>query len=285
MRRFWLCAFVAVSGVLAQEPVFRVESSVVEVQASIFDKRGNPLPNIPQERFRVTDAGQKQALLSFESAADRLSVALLLDITGSMDNFLPALKLSVLRFVDLLREDDEVAVYTFNAGLQARQPFTSDKKAIKQAILRTTAGGRTALFDSMSKVSRDLAARKGKRVLVVFTDGEDNASSLSAASATNQARRAGVPIYLIAQGAALTEPKLLKVLEETAQETGGIPFRLRKPNEIGEVFGEINRNLQHTYLLSWKLPDDAGAGWHPIAISVEGVDGARIRARQGYWPR
>jgi hypothetical protein len=94
-----------------------------------------------------------------------------------------------------------------------------------------------------------------------------------------------VPVYVIAQGAALKTPKLIEVLEGTAEVTGGLPFRLRKPGEIGEVFAEISRNLQHTYLLSWKLPDDAGANWRPIGISVAGVNGAQIRARQGYWPR
>jgi hypothetical protein len=89
---------------------------------------------------------------------------------------------------------------------------------------------------------------------------------------------------VIAEGEALRQPELLKTLEELAGVTGGLPFRLYKPQKIGDIFAEISRNLDHTYLLAWKLPEDAGTSWHPIRIAVSGADGAVIRTRQGYWP-
>jgi VWFA-related protein len=119
---------------------------------------------------------------------------------------------------------------------------------------------------------------------VVFTDGDDNASTLNAAGAARQAIQSGVPIYVIAQGAGLKDAKLMKILDELAAGTGGLAFRLTRPEKIGEVFTEISRNLRHTYLLSWKLPEGAGKSWRPIRIAVAGVEDARIRARQGYWP-
>src|ERR1700675_4876720 len=73
-------------------PSFRVETRLVEVYASVFDKRGNPLPNLTRERFRVFDDGQPQKLLAFEGAEDKVTCALLLDVTGSMEAFLPVLK-------------------------------------------------------------------------------------------------------------------------------------------------------------------------------------------------
>ena len=287
-RRGWIAAGVAAGwALLAQQdstPTFRVETRLVEAYASVFDRNGNPLPNLTSERFQVMDGGTAQRLARFEGADDRISCAVLLDITGSMDEFLPVLKNSVLRFVDLLREHDEVGVYTFNQSLRVNQEFTTDKKLVKQAVLRTMAGGVTALFDSLSRVSRDLEARKGKKALIVFTDGDDNASALSASGASRQARRAGVPVYTIAQGAALKDEKLLKVLEGMAAETGGASFRLTNKNRSAEIFAEISRNLEHTYLLSWRPPDDAGTDFRPIRISVAGLGGARIRVRQGYWP-
>lgn len=286
MRRACVVALLA-TGIAAgqpQLPTFRVETRVVEAYASVFDRRGNPIPNLSRERFKVLDAGRPATLLDFEGVNDPLSCALLLDVTGSMQNFLPALKASVMRFVDDLPEGGSVAVYTFNTNLRMNQGFTTDRKVAKQAVIRTMSGGETALFDSVSKVSLDLEQRKGKKALVVFTDGDDNASALSAESASRRARRAGVPLYVIAQGQALKQPKLIKVLEELAADTGGLPFRLYKPDKIREIFAEISRDLQHTYMLAWRLPDDAGSSWHPIRISVEGAEGAVIRTRQGYWP-
>jgi VWFA-related protein len=287
MIRAFLFALLSggIAAAQAPETTFRVQTRLVEAYASVFDKRGNPIPNLSRDRFQVYDAGQPQPLLAFEGVEDPLTCALLLDVTGSMQGFLPVLKASVIRFIDELPESGTLAVYTFNSSLRVNQGFTTDRKIAKQAVMRTIAGGATALFDSVSKVSHDLEQRRGKKALVVFTDGDDNASMLSAADASRQARRAGIPLYVIAQGEALRQPKLLKTLEELAADTGGIPFRLYKPNKIGEVFAEITRNLEHTYLLAWKFPDDPGASWHPIRISVAGAEGAIIRTRQGYWPR
>jgi hypothetical protein len=107
---------------------------------------------------------------------------------------------------------------------------------------------------------------------------------LNAAAASRRAYQSGVPIYVIAQGSGLKDAKRTKILEELAAGTGGIAFRLSKPDKIGEVFSEISRNLRHTYLLSWKVPERAGTSWRPIRIAVAGAEDARIRARQGYWP-
>ena len=142
--------------------------------------------------------------------------------------------------------------------------------------MRTRAGGVTALFDSISRVSRDLEARKGKKALIVFADGDDDASALSAGGASRQARRAGVPVYAIAQGAALKDERLLRVLEGMAGETGGVPFRLTNRNRIAEIFAEISRNLEHTYLLSWRPPENAGTD--------SGRFGFRLRVWQGEDP-
>src|SRR5450756_739145 len=95
------------------------------------------------------------------------------------------------------RQEEAIAVYTFNRTLQVAQKFTSDKKLVKQAVMRTSAVGGTRLFDSVAQVSRDLEARPGKKALVVFTDGDDNARMLNAAGASRQALSSGVPIYVL----------------------------------------------------------------------------------------
>jgi Ca-activated chloride channel homolog len=290
--RVILCTVLACLAAMAQDgapaaaalPTFRVEARLIQVYASIFDKRGNPLPNLAREQFQVLDAGQPQSLADFEGAEEALSCALLLDTTGSMADYLPALRTAAVHFIDELRPEESIAVYTFNRTLQVAQKFTTDKKLVKQAVMRTSAAGGTRLFDSVAQVARDLEARPGKKALVVFTDGDDNASMLKAAGASRQASQSGVPIYVIAQGSGLKDAKLMKILDQLATDTGGIAFRLNKPEKIGEVFSEISRNLRHTYLLSWKLPERAGTTWHPIKIAVAGAADAHIRARQGYWP-
>ena len=100
-----------------------------------------------------------------------------------------------------------MAVYAFNAAVTELQPFTTDKRAAERAVLRAHALGGTALYDALVRVNRDLAARTGKKAIVVFTDGDDNLSTLTAEIAIARAKAAGAPIYTIAQGEALRRPE------------------------------------------------------------------------------
>ncbi len=265
--------------------VFHTEARLVEVYASVFDKHNNPMPNLARDRFQILDNGQLQELASFEGSEDKVSCALLLDVTGSMQAFLPVLQKAIVGFVDELQEGQEVGLYTFTTSLRLAQPFTSDKKLLKQAAMRTRAGGGTALFDAVSNVTHDLEARKGKKALVLFTDGADNASALNAAGASRRARLSGVPIYAIAEGDALKDQALMKTLEALAADSGGLVFRLDHDNKIKEVFSAIVHDMNNTYLLSWKLPENAGQAWRPVKIAINGEKEARIRARQGYFPQ
>jgi len=278
--------------VLAQEPappddadaVFTSEVRLVEVSANVSDRHGNPIPNLDRARFRVLDNGKPQEITAFEGVDERVSCALVMDVTESMDAFLPVLKNAVVRFADELRDEEEVGVYTFNSTVRMAQPFTTDKRLIKQAVLQARARGDTALFDAVSSVSRDLQLRKGKKAMVLFTDGADNASMLTAPGASRRARLSGIPIYAIAEGAALTDPKLMETLKTLAADSGGTVFRLDRPGDIDGVFSAIVRDLRNTYLLGWKLPEGAGHAYRTVRISVTGVQGARIRAREGYAP-
>jgi Ca-activated chloride channel homolog len=271
---------------VSDEPdaLFRSDVRLVEVSATVFDRHGNPLPGLTQDRFRVLDSGKPQQLVSFEGVEDQVSCALLMDTTDSMDAFLPVLKNAVVRFADELRDEEEVGVYTFNSSVQLAQPFTTDKRRIKQAVLQARAHGTTALFDAVASVSRDLQTRKGKKAMVLFTDGADNSSMLTALSASRRARLSGVPVYAIAEGEALTDAKLLDTLKTLASDSGGLVFRLDRPNQIDDVFATIVGDLRNTYLLAWKLPENAGRAYRTVKVNVTGAPGARIRTRQGYLP-
>ena len=292
-RRSFLLTLPPAASAWAQEavpdaedtnPVFHTDVRLVEISVSVSDSRGNPIPGLTRDSFRALDAGKRQPLIGFEGIDDKVSCALLMDVTDSMNAFLPVLKNAVLRFTDELRDTEEVGVYTFNSSVQVAQPFTTDKKLVKQAVLHARAQGTTALFDAIAGVSRDLQIRKGKKALVLFTDGADNSSMLTAPVASRRARLSGVPIYAIAEGDALTDSRLLETLKSLASDSGGLVFRLDRASQIDDAFSTIVGDLRNTYLLAWKLPENAGHAYRPVRITVPGVPGARIRARQGYIP-
>lgn len=267
-----------------QNATFKVDTRLVEVYATIRDHDGRFLDGLPKERFEVRDNGELRPLAAFESNSASLSCAILLDTTGSMAAALPIVKNSVVKLIEELRENDSVAIYSFSTGLNQLQDFTSDKSTAKQAVLRIRAAGATALFDAISELALEVTARSGKKAIVVFTDGEDNASLLNARSAIQRAKKAGVPVYAIAEGEALKSKMLLEELKDVAEMTGAQSYRARKTSDIAALFQQITGDLQHTYMLAYKPPPSTDQKWRTIGLTVIGLKGPKIRAKEGYLP-
>jgi len=267
---------------VSQTPTFRAEARLVEVHATVYDGRGRHITGLGRDDFEILEGQQTQAVEIFESDESPFSLGLLLDITGSMEDSLPVVKQACLHLIDELRPQDQVAVFSFSDRMAAAQDFTADRKAAAAAIRRLRAGGKTALFDALARASMRMAERKGKRALVVLTDGNDNASALTMESALQRARREAIPVYCLAQGEALQASKLMDTLEKIAAVTGADAFRLNRPARIGGIFQEISRDLASSYLLAYRPRPGAGE-WRPIQVRVRQRKGARVRCREGYF--
>jgi Ca-activated chloride channel family protein len=266
------------------DTVFRVQARLVEVYATVRDHSGRYLDGLPQDRFQVKDNGQVEPVVAFESNTAQLSCAILLDTTDSMAAALPIVKSSVMRMIDELAPDDNVAVYSFSVGLRRLQDFTTENAAAKQAVLRSHASGQTALFDAVSELAREIEPRTGKKAIVVFTDGADNASLLNARSAVQRAKKSGIPVYAIAEGDALKSKELLVEIKEIAETTGGKFHEAHQRSQINGIFQDISGDLGHTYLLAYKPPPSTDQKWRTIELAVSGVKGVKVRAKEGYVP-
>ncbi len=281
----WTCVRWAASQQETPQVTFRTEVRLVEVYAAVFDSKGQHVTGLSQEQFEVLDNGQPQPIVLFETTDAGLFLAILLDTTGSMQGVLPALKNATVRLIDQLRPNDLVAVYGFSTTLRVLQGFTGDKDAAKRAVLSIRSGGATALFDAVSRVLFDLTPHKGKKAIVAFTDGQDNASYLEPDAASTRARKVGVPLYTIAEGAALQNSSLVALLHNLSLRTGGVAFMARKASRMDEIFSQISEDLQHCYQLAYVAPPAQDDAWRTIKVSVKGVKNARIRAKQGYFPK
>jgi VWFA-related protein len=264
---------------------YRIDARLVEVYATVLDERGHFVDGLPPEAFRVLENGKEQRLNHFESEAQSMHCAILLDTTGSMTNALPRLKNSVIDFIDELGPEDYVAIYTFTQQLAIQQDFTRDKDAAKRAVVRIRAGGRTALFNALSETAETMRNQPGKKAMVVFTDGDDNASILNSAAAVQRARSDGVPLFTIAEGQALDCPDLRKVLSNLSTSTGGAAFEVADPKSMVAVFERISSQLRHMYLLAYTPVLNPGdKDWRSIEVLVDGMQDAHIRAKAGYFP-
>lgn len=285
-RRFLAILFPSLPVAAAQdEPVvFRADVRLVEIHVAVLDRGGRAIRGLTKSDFEIFDEGERRRPEIFESEESPFSVALLLDASGSMEEDLPLVKRAALTMIQQLRPEDRVAVFCFSDRTLALAEFTSEQKALGAAIRRLRAEGTTALFDALGRVAPALTARPGKKALVVFTDGDDNASALTLEHAVQRFRRESVPVYAIAYGNALKSSRLQDTLEQVARLTGGELLQARRPQDAVEAFERVSRDLTASYLLAFRPPSGKGE-WRRLRVSVPGRREARVRHREGYFAR
>ena len=242
------------------------------------------MDGLRQEQFEIRDNGAPQPIQVFESSETPLTCALLLDTTGSMADVMPTLRNAAREFIGQLREKDRIGVYAFSDHIDELAEISDDKVAARRALARLHAGGRTALFDAISQLALNLERLPGKKVIVVLTDGGDNASILNAQSAANRARKTGVPVFAVAQGDALSDSNAAHLLHELAQATGGHMYRAAHAKDIDNVFDAIAGDLQSGYLLAFHPPtEERATAWHELQVLVSNTPKPlTVRARTGY---
>ena len=142
------------------------------------------------------------------------------------------------------------------------------------------------MFDALSEVTGEISNQPGKKVVVVFTDGDDNSSVLTAQAAVGRATKNGVPVFSIAEGEASASSRLKKILMDLSRSTGGETFEISDMKDIDEIFLKISTVLPHMYLITYQPPVEPDDGkWRQIEISIADEKGYRIRAKQGYFPK
>jgi len=282
MTRRMLMAWPLLRLTAQDTPTIRMQSRMVEVHVTVLDRRNRHIPNLDRRHFEVYDADTAQNIAAFEPETANLTLAILLDTTGSMAEAMPALKIAATRLIEQLREGDRVAVYGFSERLERLQGFTDDRRAAILAVRRARTGGATALFDAIARVSQSMPPGLGKKSMVVFTDGADNSSLLNMNAATARAKKAGIPLYTVAQGDALKASRLVETLEDISQRTAGMSFKVRNASQIEEVFEAISADLKHTYMLAYQ-PRSGQGEWRPIRVVVNSVKDVTVRCREGYF--
>jgi Ca-activated chloride channel homolog len=275
---------LAAAGGAQDGAVFRAEAGLVEVYATVLDSRGRYVDDLPRSAFTILDNGEPQHVVAFENTATTVSCAILLDTTGSMADALPKVRRAIFGLVDRFRAGDQIAVYGFTTALQALQTFTTDKLAAKRAVAQTRAEGGTALFDAIARAATEISGTSGKKAMVVFTDGADNASMLNATRAAERAKKVGMPVYTAAQGEALKVPLLMNQLRELARRTGGDSYSIREWKDAAEIFDGIAKHLQHTYYVAYTAPAGGDRTWRTIQIRLNQHTGLKVRAKEGYRP-
>ncbi len=141
---------------------------MVEVYASVVDRKGQPVQNLQKGDFEVAEDGVKQTVEVFQPQASGMTVALLIDTTGSMAPNLPQVKNAITSLLGMLGADDSIGLFSFSSRLTTLQPLTRNKSEVMSALLSPSAEGKTALCDALAQLARDLSRTGGKKVISAF---------------------------------------------------------------------------------------------------------------------
>ena len=260
-----------------------VDVQLVELSVTVSSGDRTPVTNLKSDDFRILEDGVLQRVQVFEPQTSAMTVAVVIDTTTSMTTDLPKVKNAVSRLLTALKLSDKVGLFTFANQLTVLSPFTTDRKSTLEALLKVRAEGNTALFDSLAQLSRELSPVSGKKSILLFTDGDDNASALTLDASLQQVRRAGIPIYTLLYGKALTDARLLKSLAGISETTGGSTFKIRDADELSKVFEQIGNELQFVYFLAYQSSVHTDANWRSLSVTLPAQPKLKLKSKEGYW--
>jgi VWFA-related protein len=273
----------------APRKVFRSRSDVVLLHVSVVDRKAGYVPGLPREAFSVYENGRPQTVTFFQNEDTPVTVGLVIDSSGSMRYKRDAVIAAGLAFARSSHPGDEMFTINFNervwSGLPPGLPFTSTIADLERALQRSTARGETALFDALL-VSFGHLEKGGqqKKVLIVVSDGEDNASTARFEDVLEAALRTDAVIYTIGLSDEYEKanPKLLRKL---AKATGADAFFPRDPRETTRILERIARDIRSGYTIGY-APADQDERFRAIRVTVTSPQGRNlsVRARSGYLP-
>lgn len=298
MHRFLLVILCAAAGLaaIAQDPpasptIFRAKSDLVVLHVNVFDRRSDAVPNLPQSAFKVLEDDKPQDITFFSSADVPVAVGLILDASGSMIAREHMVLVSGAAFARSSHPADELFTIHFNEnvryGLPPTVPFTSSGSMLHAALAVYRPAGRTALHDAViAGVEHLERATHQKHVLVVLSDGEDNASRYSEDEMLDRARESDAIIYTVSNAnKRIGMPGDPRVLRRLADVTGGVAYFPSADEKVIESFDELAGNIRRGYSIGYVSNNSTQNGGYrrvKVTVSAPGRGALSARTRDGY---
>jgi VWFA-related protein len=239
--------------------------------------------DLKREDMALQEDGAGQEIVDFYIEERPITLAVILDSSGSMESALSTVHAAASRFVEGLGEEDQALVIDFDEKVFLLQSLTTNKKALHNAITSTSALGGTALYDALHASYRRIRGIEGRKAIILLTDGDDTASKFSFKRILDEAKISDVIIYPIGLRTSVLDLDLRHVLKTLAEQTGGRAYFPDKVSELQGVYEEINRELKSQYYITYEPSNGTWDGrWREIELKAPGKD-VEIRTRRGYY--
>jgi len=273
---------------LAQQPTFRAGTQVVSLFATVTDAQKRLVPDLVQSDFEVFDNDKPQNLVFFQNEVQPISVVVMLDTSGSMTMTLDLLRAAAEQFVLRLLPADKARIGAFNDKIQFMgRSFMNDRDQLVTDIKNIDYGNGTRLWDALAASLEELKGIDGRKVILVFTDGDDTESkNASLGKVIERARIGEVMIYAIGlesryfDGQRMVRSRPDSGLRKIADETGGGYFELTKTAELAPTFTRVAQELHSQYVIGF-TPMSLDGKVHKLAVRMK-QPGMTARARRSY---
>ncbi len=269
-----------------QQPTFRSAVRTVPVYVTVTDSEGRLVPGLTQQDFQVLDNKRPQPLTLFSNEVQPITAAVMLDTSGSMTNYIDFVKQACEQFLLRMLPKDRVTVGYFNDKVRFVTPLTGDRDALVSSLANIDYGDPTRLYDAIDESVTTLHGIEGRRVIVIFTDGEDEGSKLKFDPVLDRTINEGDMVYGIGlhtrwyNGQRFEEGIPDRVLKKIAEQTGGGYFELKKTDDLNSTFTRVEQELHSQYLLGFAPPELDGKV-HTLEVVVK-QPGMKARSRKTY---
>jgi Ca-activated chloride channel homolog len=271
---------------MAQQPTFKAGTQVVSIFATVTDPQKRLVSGLTQEDFSVFDNEKPQPLVYFDNSIHPINVVVMLDTSGSMTLTIDLLKQAAEQFLLRLLPDDRARVGAFNDKIQFNAKWSNNRDQLITDAKNLDYGNGTRLWDAVGASLDELKTQDGRKVILVFTDGDDTESKLRLGTVLDRARADEVMIYAIGlesvyfNGQQKVRTKPDGGLRKIADETGGGYFELTKASELASTFTKVAQELHSQYVIGF-TPMTLDNKVHKLAVKMK-QPGMTAQARRSY---
>ena len=281
-----LVALASVVLAAQQPPTFKSGTQVVSLFVTVADAQKHLVPGLTQSDFEVFDNEKPQPIIYFDNSVRPITVVVMLDTSGSMTGSIALLRQAAEQFIIRLLPEDKGRVGAFNDKIQLSARFTNNRDELVSNIRDLDYGNGTRLWDAVNTSLDELRPIEGRRVVLVFTDGDDTESHIGLGTVTDRARTDETMIYAIGlesnyfNGERMVKSKPDRGLKKLADETGGGYFELTKTSELASTFTQVAAELHSQYVIGF-TPTQLDGRVHKLSVKMK-QPGMTARARRSY---